>query len=121
MTDSSNYYQVRQNVGYRQLEDRCLIVVSGHDAGTYLQSQTTNDVLSLTIGEGQANALLDRKAHLKAFFILLRLAENVYGLIVEKNQAEALYTHLENFHFVEEVEVIQKNTDSFLLLLGPLS
>ena len=48
---------------------------AGKDTFSFLQSQTTNDVLNLAIGAGLGNALVDRKARLLGNFSLHKTSD----------------------------------------------
>ena len=52
-----------------------LVLVSGADSGTFLQSQLTSDVLGLQPGAGQLSARLNRRGQLLAWFSLHRLPD----------------------------------------------
>jgi len=121
MDEKKDYWQVRENCAYKIVSDISLIKISGADAATYLQTQTSNDLLSLAEGKGLFNSLLDRKAHLRAFFSV-HLLEGSFYLLTEKNQTENLQEHLENFHFTEDFEMNEITEKySFVLIQGPFS
>jgi folate-binding Fe-S cluster repair protein YgfZ len=67
---------VRNHCGYFLLADWCLISAKGEETFSFLQTQTTNDVLQLQVGQGQFNAITDRQARLIANFSLHRTAEH---------------------------------------------
>ncbi|MBC7473064.1 MAG: tetratricopeptide repeat protein [Candidatus Sericytochromatia bacterium] len=98
------YQQVRENGGYRLIHNLSLIQVTGQDAASYINTQTTNDVLTINDGFGQANNIVDRKAHFKAHFTIHKL-NNSFFIISENNQAEILQEHLDTFHFNEDFEM----------------
>ncbi|MFN8673130.1 MAG: tetratricopeptide repeat protein [Candidatus Sericytochromatia bacterium] len=97
------YKQAREIGGYFYLNNFSLIKISGADAATYINSQTSNQVIEISNYSGVYNSLLDRKAHLKATFSMHKLNDN-YIILVENNQKESLLEHLENFHFTEDFE-----------------
>jgi folate-binding protein YgfZ len=99
-----------------------LLEVSGEDAAGYLQTQSSNDVFSLEIGQGQLSSLLDRKAHVQSIFTLYRLAENKFWLLLDKHQLAATLHRLESFHFTESVVFQSKQDDLYIYgLHGPES
>ncbi len=99
-----SYQQVRKKGGYRFIHNLSLIQVIGQDAASYINTQTTNDVLTINDGFGQANNIVDRKAHFKAHFTIHKLNKSFF-IISENNQAEILQNHLEKFHFNEDFEM----------------
>ncbi|PIQ25357.1 hypothetical protein COW36_19490 [bacterium (Candidatus Blackallbacteria) CG17_big_fil_post_rev_8_21_14_2_50_48_46] len=115
---SALHLQVRNQGGYCPLTDWTLLQVRGKDAGAYLQTQLTSDILALQAGQGQRSALVDRKGHIQAEFYVYFL-EQTYLILVERSQAERLSAHLEAFHFIEEVEISQPENFCLTLLCGP--
>ncbi len=119
-TIEKNLY-IRKYGGFRLLTQNVLLKVSGEDAAKYLNTQTSNEVISLNDSEGQANALLDRKAHLMATFTIHKKGD-VLWIITEKKQAETIQEHLEKFHFTEDFEMEDLTTSfSFILVQGSIS
>ncbi len=112
--------QVRNHCGYFPLEDWCVISAKGKETFTFLQSQTTNDVLQLQIGQGQNSAVTDRQARLIANFSIHRMGEDEALILVETSLKEILLNHLESYHFREEVEFIALDSQ-LLALQGPKS
>ena len=118
----NEYIQVRGNCGYFELDDRLLISVFGEDTLSFLQTQTTNDVLSLAIGEGQNNAITDRKARLLAAFSIHRDGQNSVLILIDKKQGEGVIDLLETYHFSEAVSFDPAPPQSFLIAIqGPKS
>lgn len=96
--------QLRELAGYLPLPDYGLIEVLGPDAAKYLQARLCNDVFALSSGEGQLNALLDRKAHVLAYFSLHRASEERFILLLERSQVAAVLEQIETYHFQEKLE-----------------
>jgi folate-binding protein YgfZ len=112
---------VRKHVGLWSRDDYTFVRFTGPDVASWLQTQTTNDVLALQSGEGHANALLDRKGRLQAHFTLHRW-EDEYWLIVEKSQAARLLQQLDDHLFLEKVEWADSGDEvEQLLVQGPRS
>lgn len=109
--------QIRDLGGYRWLSTWQLYQVTGADAATYLQTQTCNDVLNLANGCGQVNALVDRKAHWQALFLLYR-DHSQYWILAEAPQGETLLNHLDAFHFIEDVAFASQPTSRILWVTG---
>lgn len=121
-TTAEEYRQVRENCGYFELDDWSLVSASGEDALSFLQSQTTNDVLSLDVGEGQNSAITNRKARLLAAFSLHRNEKDSALLLIDKKQAKNIAALLEKYHFNEKVSFDTAVRQDFLLALqGPKS
>ena len=112
--------QVRNHCGYFLLEDWCIISAKGKETFSFLQTQTTNDVLQIQLGQGQYNAITDRQARLIANFSIHRVAEHEALILVESSQKELLLNHLETYHFREDVQFTALNC-KLLALQGPKS
>ena len=113
--------QVRNHCGYFPLEDWCLISAKGKETFSFLQSQTTNDVLQMQIGQGQNSAVTDRQARLIANFSIHRMEEDEALILVETSLKDILLNHLESYHFREEVEFSTALNCRLLALQGPKS
>jgi folate-binding protein YgfZ len=98
----------------------CLISAEGSDLFSYLQTQTTNDVNELKPGQGQNNAIVDRKARVISTFSLHRTGEESAVILVETQQKENLLDHLNSFLFREDVTLTLSN-HFVLALQGPKS
>ncbi len=112
--------QVRNHCGYFPLEDWCIISAKGKETFSFLQTQTTNDVLQIQLGQGQYNAITDRQARLIANFSVHRVKEHEALILVETSQKELLLNHLETYHFREDVEFTALDY-RLLALQGPKS
>ena len=120
LVSQENHRYLREKAGYFFLDDLCLILAKGSDLFSYLQTQTTNDVKQLKLGQGQNNAIVDRKAKVISTFSLHRTGEDSAVILVETLQKENLLNHLNNFLFREDVTL--SSSDQFLLAVqGPRS
>ena len=120
LISQENHRYLREKAGYFFLDDLCLILAKGSDLFSYLQTQTTNDVKQLKLGQGQNNAIVDRKAKVISTFSLHRTGEDSAVILVETLQKENLLNHLNNFLFREDVTL--SSSDQFLLAVqGPRS
>jgi folate-binding protein YgfZ len=99
---------LRQAGGYACALDFGLIVVSGPEAGKFLQSRTTNDVAALQSGQGQLSCLLDRKAHIEACFSLHRL-DDEFWIVAERAQISEIFGQLDKFLFNTKAEVVDRS------------
>lgn len=110
---------VRENVGLWIRTDYTVLQFSGKDAGSWLHTQTTNDVLGLVSGKGNLQAILDRQGRVQAFFSLHRW-EDEFWLIIEKAQLPALLARVETHLILEDVVVEEVGADTPQILLeGP--
>lgn len=112
--------QVRNHCGYFPLDDWCLISAKGKDTFSFLQTQTTNNVLQLEWGHGQNSALTDRQGRLIANFSIHRTIEQEAFFLVEATQKDTLLNHLESFRFREDVTFTVLDYE-LLALQGPKS
>jgi len=120
LASQENHRYLREKAGYFFLDDLCLISAKGSDLFTYLQTQTTNDVNELKLGQGQNNAIVDRKARVISTFSLHRTGEGSAVILVEAIQKENLLNHLNTFLFREDVTINPSN-HFVLALQGPKS
>ncbi|HIA10592.1 MAG TPA: hypothetical protein EYN69_00765 [Flavobacteriales bacterium] len=120
LSSQENHSFLRKKAGYFFLDDLCLVSAKGSDLFSYLQTQTTNDVNELKPGQGQNNAIVDRKARVISTFSIHRTGEESAFMLVEAIQKENLLNHLNTFLFREDVTLTSSN--HFLLALqGPRS
>jgi folate-binding protein YgfZ len=121
-TLTEEHQQAREGCVYFPLEDFCLVEAKGKDTFSFLQSQTTNDVLNLATGAGLSNALVDRKARLLGNFSLHKTSDTTALVLVETHQRDVLIHQLEEYHFREDLVWNTKTPFNFLVALqGPKS
>ena len=120
LSSQENHRYLREKAGYFFLKDLCLISAEGSGLFSYLQTQTTNDVNELKPGQGQNNAIVDRKARVISTFSLHRTGEESAVILVETQQKENLLDHLNSFLFREDVTLTLSN-HFVLALQGPKS
>ena len=120
LSSQENHRYLREKVGYFFLDHLCLISAEGSDLFSYLQTQTTNDVNELKPGQGQNNAIVDRKARVISTFSLHRTGEESAVILVETQQKENLLNHLNSFLFREDV-TLTSSSHFVLALQGPKS
>ena len=116
----AEHEKVREHCGLFPLDSWCLVQASGKDIFTYFQTQTTNDVLQLEVGQGQNSAIVDRKARLIAPFSIHRNGEYSVIFLLESLVKEVFLKHLDTYLFREDVN-IQALNHSLLALQGPKS
>ncbi|MBP8131318.1 MAG: tetratricopeptide repeat protein [Candidatus Hydrogenedentes bacterium] len=95
---------VRNSAGLWRRASHTVLRVHGRDAVSWLQSQTTQDVLALREGEGLRNALLDRQARVLAFFTTHRWGGEMW-LIMETGTVAAFLDRVATHVFLEDVQV----------------
>jgi folate-binding protein YgfZ len=117
----AQYRQLREECGLVERADRGLLIVSGPEAGEYLQGQLTNDTEAIAPGEGAYAALLDRKGHMQADMRVLRPGEGPeLWLDLEPEGLAAARRHLQMYKIGREVEVTDASGERALLsLIGP--
>lgn len=91
--------------GSFSFSDHKVIKVKGPDAGSFLNNQTTNNVLSLEKDRFQLDALLDLSAKLVGFFHVLRAQEDEFLLLVNQQLCNSTVERLEKYLIAEDVEI----------------
>lgn len=100
-----------------------LLAVTGVDANSFLQSQLTNDINELKTGEGHFSCLLDRKAHVLAYFHLFKSEQankQIFYILIDRQHLRKLMQLLEQFVFAAQVEFKDcSELGSFISIEGP--
>lgn len=91
--------------GFALVNDWSAVEATGPDAGKFLQSFCTNDVLKLDDGESCEAMFTDVKAHVVAYAWVARLGNERYVALLTSPQAESLHTHLDRYLIREQVEL----------------
>jgi len=111
--------EVRLGAGIWRREELALIRLTGAEALSWLQTQTSNDVLSLQEGAGHANSHLDRKGFIQGSFTLHRLEDESW-ILVEKGMQQRLTEQLDAHLFMEDAHLEDGTEDvEFVQLEGP--
>lgn len=119
---AEEHKQLRESCGYFLMDDWCLVAATGPDVLSFLQTQTTNDMLKIEVGGGADNAVTDRKAKLLANFSVHRNGEQSLLILVETSQRDRLIDTLETYHIREKLEFSKDVPWNRLLALqGPKS
>lgn len=92
------------------------IRVSGIDAKTYLNSQTTNAVKDLSIKGFQHNCLLDNAGKIISAFILCCENAEEFFIIVASELVESTIERLNKYHISEELEIEPSRLYTYLHL-----
>jgi hypothetical protein len=74
-----------------------LVIVSGEDAGEYLQTQLTQDVLKLEVGDSAWSFLLKPKSEIVALMRVARTAEMEYTLEMESGWGDTVRQTIDEF------------------------
>ena len=115
----SSLHTLRESGAYGRLDDMGMLAVHGPDATRFLQSQTTNDVAKLAEVSSQLSCILDRKAHVKAFFQLYRKHKS-FRILADKEQIEKILFHLDTYRFADKVEFVDESSRvAFFAVQGP--
>lgn len=80
-----------------------VVEAKGPDAAAWLQSQTTNDVEALALGQGHLNARVSRTGHVIAIFSVHRVAAQTYWMVLPAESADTLLEDLDRFLFADDV------------------
>ncbi|MEN8040637.1 MAG: hypothetical protein ABFR95_03950 [Actinomycetota bacterium] len=79
------------------IAERDLVVVSGADAGGYLQAQLTQDILKLGVGESAWSFLLTPKSEIIALMEVTRTGSAEYTLSMEAGWGDVVRTTIDEF------------------------
>lgn len=97
---------------------RDVVTVRGEDAGEHLQSQLTQDVMSLAVGASAWSFLLDPKASIIALLRITRTGESTYLLDTEEGWGADLRGAIDGFLFRMDVSFASDTWDH-LAVRGP--
>ncbi len=106
-----------QELGYFAAAQYSLIEIYGPDSERFINAQTTSDVKALKPYQWQPSALLDRKAHVVAYFNLYR-KNSSYRIIAEESQVATILEHLDKYIFSDKVELLNLSSGKMLALIG---
>lgn len=106
-----------QELGYFAAAQYSLIEIYGADSERFINAQTTSDVKALKPYQWQPSALLDRKAHVVAYFNLYR-KNSSYRIIAEESQVATILEHLDKYIFADKVELLNLSSGKMLALIG---
>jgi tRNA-modifying protein YgfZ len=114
------YRLLREGAGVVDRTARGKALVTGAEAGEFLQGQLTNDVEALEPGSGCYAALLDRKGHMQADMRVLRLAADRFWIDTEAAGSAAVVRHLGMYRVGREAEVADVGAEwKILSVIGP--
>jgi len=112
---------VRNNVGIWKSDETTILQLSGKDAITWLNNQSSNDVINLENGQGCLNALLDRLGCVQAWFACHRWEEEIW-ISIQKTLVPIIHQRLDTHVFLEEVYCNDVSSDTpHIHIEGPRS
>ena len=92
--------------------ERDLVIVSGADAGEYLQTQLTQDVLALAVGESAWSFLLNPKSEIIALMQVTRSAEVEFTLEMESDLGDTVRQTIDEFLGRMDISFEQRTVDT---------
>src|SRR5919198_5056765 len=115
----AEYRAARDAVGVVDRSDLGVVEVGGRDRAKFLHALLSNDVASLTPGQGCAAALLDVHGKLQVTLVVWALDDRVL-LLTPPGMAESTVAALDHYLFAEKV-VLTDVTGRYalLMLIGP--
>jgi len=117
--DKEKYLDCRNNVSAEIVDDLALLRFKGEDHLTFLQGQTTNDILSLKDGEGQATAILDPKSKVRTIATVYRCHDSVY-MVLPKISTDEILEHLNKYIVMDDAEIEFVDLEK-IIVSGPKS
>lgn len=86
-----------------------VLSITGDDAASFLQGQTTNDIKIIKTNEWQLSAHLNHKGRILAIFIIYKLSDQHYLLITDKSITDNIIKRLKMFVLRSKVQISQEN------------
>ena len=114
-----DYFSCRESLSAQILEDFALLRFKGDDHLTFLQGQTTNDILALKDGQGQPTAILDPKGKVRTVATVYRCHDSVY-MVLPKSTVDDIEEHLNKYIVMDDAE-IERIPLEFIYVSGPKS
>lgn len=110
---------VRMNAGLFDVSHMGEIVVSGKNAGKFLDYVLTNDISKVTIGQAQYNAMVYEHGGTIDDLIIFKLKDQEYLVTPNASNSDKVFQWM-NEHKMEDVVLENKSNDIGLLALqGP--
>jgi folate-binding protein YgfZ len=119
MIATTEYERLRESAGLVDRSERGKLLLTGAEAAEYLQGQVTNDVESLTAGQGCYAALLTHKGKVVADMRVLR-GEDWIWLDTEAATLPALARNVDMYSIGRDVKLQNVTGERAILsLIGP--
>ena len=115
----AEYLAVREGVGLVDRRDLGVVEVSGRDRATFLNALLSNDVKSLSAGQGCAATLLDVHGKVQALLLVWVLDDRIM-LVTPAGLATDTVERLDHYLFSEKVSLADVTAEwALFLLAGP--
>lgn len=114
---------VRERVGVFDISHMGQFLVSGRDAGAFLNRVLTNDISRLAPGQGQYTLMLNDAGGVIDDLIAYRTSDREFFLVVNASKIDEDWAHLSK-HVIEEEDVSMANASAMtggLAVQGPRS
>ncbi len=98
------YQAIKSGAGFRRLDDRLVIRVSGDDRVSFLHGMCTADINGLALGQVMPALFVTEHSHVIADCFVYALADAILLEIERERWAEVL-AHLEKFLVADDVEM----------------
>lgn len=95
-----------------QINEFDLVIVSGEDAGEYLQTQLTQDVLGLDVGDTSWSFLLKPKGEILTLMRVTRSADTQFTLEMESGWGDAVRQTIDEFLGRMDISFDQRTVDA---------
>ena len=117
----ADYAALTTGVGVLDRSERGKLALTGADIKTFLHGQVTQDITSLTPGQGVYAALLTNKGKMLADLRVLDTGDELL-LDTERAGLQELFNTIRRFSIGYDVEMLKRTLQSGLLsLIGPRS
>ena len=108
--------RLQQGWGVTPLLDWTVVQLTGADRQGFLHNLCTNEVRSLSPGQGTEAFLTDPKGHVVGQVFVL-VEEEQLRLVAVPGSSQAVLSHLEYYHIVEDVQFADCSGEQALFLL----
>jgi len=95
-----------QITGYHRFKPCCWIEVEGEDAHDFLQSQCSNDLSKLEMGQSCYGLWLDKKGKIHGDSFVIRVGEELFTLLSYSTEEAELLEKLNAFIVADDVELL---------------
>lgn len=116
--DLDAYRALTTGAGYRRLDDRLFVRVSGDDRVSFLHGMCTADVKQLAAGQVAEALFVTERAHLIAELYVYALVD-CFLLELERDSWPRILAHLERFLVADDVEFEPLDDLRLLAVAGP--
>ncbi len=104
---TASYDALRGTGGWFE-RSRDLVLVTGPDAGSYLQGQLSQDVVGLAEGASSPSFLLQPDGKVTAWLRVTRIGSEAFALDVEAGWGEAVVARLRRFLLRMKLEIVER-------------